>query len=35
MCMDVSYNTNRANPHVISFDDGKDIQDFAISHYAV
>ena len=25
MCMDVSHNTNRANPQVISFDNDKDI----------
>ena len=25
MCMDVSHNTNRANPQVISFDNEKDI----------
>ena len=37
MCMDVSHNTNHANPQVISFDNDndKDISDFSISHYAV
>ena len=34
MCMDVSHNTNRANPQVISFDNDND-NDFSISHYAV
>ena len=35
MCMDVSHNTNCANPQVISFDNDKDIYDFSTSHCAV
>ena len=33
--MDVSHNTDRANPEVISFENDKDIKNFSISHYPV
>ena len=35
MGVDVSNDTKHANPQVISYGNGKDVQDLPISHYAV
>ena len=35
MCVDESHDTKRANPQFVSCDNGTDMQDFPIQHYAV